>query len=178
MAQITDSEGSANWIAARISSDSGLPAIEYLEYAHSLARTLSQFSPATQEEILGFLPGTGGGYSTPAAAISDPALSASDLYDLLLKQMPLSESDLSLAMDRTPAMSSGQLTDLLYAQGTLSKGFLISSLSKAKSSLSSSGLKTILLSNSPLDKTVVKKVETTSNLTPADIAEVLAAQGQ
>ena len=188
--QVTNSEGSAVWLANKIAADGPGTVSDYLDYAQRLARILSQHSAATQRKIFGFLPPSGGGVGgvagnngsnqnpppSPAQALSNPALSSAEVFDILLNSSPLSDQDLLAAMERDPAIDSQHLTDLLTVQGKLSNGFLVSSLASAKSKLGSEALKNVLISSSPLDEVVLKKVNGTSNLTPADIAAVLAAQ--
>lgn len=196
-AQLSDSDGSAQWVAARIASDGGGSAADYLDYAHRLAKTMSQYPASVQEKIFGFMPpvsgkpedsedsggnknngGDQGGNAmmSPAAALANPDLSSGEVFDALLSQSPLSEADVLGMLEREPALEKEHLTDLLYAQGKLNKGTLISALSSAKLKLGREELKSLLISQSPLDKTVLKKVESTSNLSRDDIAEVLAAQ--
>jgi len=179
-AQISDSEGSAQWVAAKIVSDGGGSAADYLDYAHRLAKTMSQYSASVQAKILGFMPPTGSNPEdpgiSPAAALADSGLSSEEVFDALLSQSPLGDADVLGMLEREPALDKEHLADLLHAQGKLNKGALISALSSAKLKLGGDELKSLLISQSPLDKTVLKKVKSTSNLTPNDIAEVLAAQ--
>jgi len=53
---------------------------------------------------------------------------------------------------------------------------MISALASAKIKAGPTELKALLISQSPRHNTVLKKVAGTSNLSSADIAEVLAAQ--
>ena len=202
-AQLSDSEGSAQWVAARIALDGGGSAADYLDYAHRLAKTMSQYPASVQKKIFGFMPPVSGktedsedssnsggkndgddddssdggkAMMSPAAALANPDLSSGEVFDALLSQSPLSDADVLGMLEREPALEKEHLTDLLYAQGKLNRGTLISALSSAKLKLGREELKSLLISQSPLDKSVLKKVESTSNLSPNDIAEVLAAQ--
>jgi hypothetical protein len=193
-AQLSDSEGSALWIAARIAGDGGGSPEDYLDYAHRLAKTMSQYPASVQEKIFGFMPpfGGGGGDTSnsaekkgnengnitiiPAAALADSGLSLDEVFDALLSQSPLSDGDVLKMLEREPALEKEHLANLLYAQGKLNKGTLISALASSSLKIGPAELKALLISQSPLDKTVLKKVENTSNLSREDIDEVLAAQ--
>lgn len=187
-AQISDSDGSALWIASMIASDGQGSSEDYRDYAEKLAKTMSQYPAATQKKILGFMPPSGGdgmesneqAKTAPptlaAAVLANPALSSGEVFDALLNQSPLSDQDILKMLEREPALEKEHLSDLLHAQGKLSRGTLISALASSKLKLGPEELKALLISQSPLDKPVLKKVEDTTNLSPNDIAEVLAAQ--
>jgi len=194
-AQISDSDGSARWIAGMIASDGQGSSEDYRVYAEKLAKTMSQYPAATQKKILGFMPPSGGDgmesneqakisdgingtapATTAAAVLANPALSSGEVFDALLNQSPLSDQDILKMLEREPALEKEHLSDLLHAQGKLSRGTLISALASSKLKLGREELKALLISQSPLDKTVLRKVESTSKLSPNDIAEVLAAQ--
>ena len=190
-AQLSDSEGSARWIAQKIAANGNGTSEDYLDYAGRLAKTISQYSAATQSEIFGFLPPSGAAEAnsaapaaslpgsvptSPASALANPALTSGELFDILLQNSPLSDQDILKALERAPSLEKNHLTDLLKAQGKLSKGTLISALASAKLKLPPADLKALLISQTPLDRVVLKKVAGTSNLSSSDIAEVLAAQ--
>lgn len=193
-AQLSDSEGSAQWVAAVIASDGNGSVEDYLDYAQRLSKTMSQYPAAVQEKIFGFMPPINDGgvnasnsgeqksnenanvTSSPAAALGDLGLSSKEVFDALLSHSPLSDGELLKMLGREPALEKDHLADLLYAQGKINKGTLISALVSAKLKIGREELKALLISQSPLDKTVLKKVKGTSKLSPNDIAEVLAAQ--
>ena len=120
-AQLSDSDGSAQWVAGRIASDGGGSAADYLDYAHRLAKTMSQYPASVQEKIFGFMPpvsgkpedsedsrgnrnngGDQGGNAmmSPAAALANPDLSSGEVFDALLSQSPLSEADVLGMLER------------------------------------------------------------------------------
>jgi hypothetical protein len=189
-AQLSDSDGSARWVASMIASDGKGSAEEYRDYSKRLARTMSQYPAAVQKKILGFLPpasgdveyaeqvNASGGNNIPSAsaALANPALSSDEVFDALLNQSPLSDGDILKMLEREPALEKEHLDDLLKAQGKLTQGSLMSALASPRLKLGQAELKALLISQSPLDKSVLKKVETTSNLSRGDISEVLAAQ--
>ena len=190
-AQLSDSDGSARWVAAMIASDGKGSAEDYRDYAERLTKTMSQYPAAVQTKIFGFLPSVGGnvgdsagsanvpaGNNSPgaSAALANPSLSSGAVFDALLSQSPLSDGDLLKVLEREPALEKEHLSDLLKAQGKISRGTQISALASSKLKLAPAELKALLISQSPLDKTVLKKVKGTSKLSPNDIAEVLAAQ--
>ncbi|GEM_PF-1594547 len=187
-AQLSDSEGSALWVAAKIAADGNGAPDDYLDYAGRLARTMSQYPAAVQREILGFLPpsgansGTQGGSlpgsetTSPASALANATLRSGEVFDILLQNSPLSDQDILKALEREPALEKGHLTDLLAVQGKISNGTMILALASSRIKLGPAELKVLLISQSPLHNAVLKKVAGTSNLSSADIAEVLAAQ--
>jgi hypothetical protein len=190
-AQLSNSEGSALWVASRIAADGEGSVADYLDYAGRLAKTMSQFPASVQEKIFGFLPPSGvdGGNNaqngaplpnvpatTPAAVLANSALTSGEVFDALLKQSPLADKDLLKLLEREPALDKEHLNDLLHAQGKISNGTLVSALASSKLKLPPADLKALLISQSPLDRVVRTKVTGTSNLSSSDIAEVLAAQ--
>jgi len=68
-AQITNSEESAAWLAAKIAISSGGTADQHMVYARSLAKSLLQFSLAEQGKIFGESPPTGGTGGSPPPLI-------------------------------------------------------------------------------------------------------------
>lgn len=191
-AQLSDSDGSARWVASMIASDGKGSADDYRNYSERLARTMSQYPAVVQKKILGFLPPASGddggdsteqtnisaGNNTPSAsaALANPSLSSGEVFDALLTHSPLSDGDILKMLEREPALEKEHLTDLLKAQGKLSQGSLMSALASPRLKLDRAELKVLLISQSPLDQRVLKKVESTSSLSRDDIAEVLAAQ--
>ncbi len=188
-AQIADSETSARWIAGLIVSDAGGTEDQYLNYSRSLAKTIGLLSTNKQTRVFGFTPPSGDGgttgegttgpstnYANPSEAIDDPDMESLDLLLYLLNQFPLSNSDLTGALERDPPMEGDHLQDLLLIHSPVSNGFLVSSLSNSKDNLTSTNLKEIIIANSPVEAVVLKKVNTTTKMSAADKAAVMAAQ--
>lgn len=68
-AEIQDDEASAQFLAAKIVESAGGTVDQYLNYARRLAKTLSQFSSAQQQAILGIV--TGGSPSGKSGSQDD-----------------------------------------------------------------------------------------------------------
>lgn len=134
-AQIGENDSSAEYIAIQCAISSGNLASDYLEYGHSLAKTLSLLDPAQQERIFGSIPQPGGkssatgkasGASTDSTAEAGSAPTTNPLIDAvgaLNKLLTGGESDAIAIIGGTApdtSVDTAPTTDPLTSEGTTS----------------------------------------------------------
>jgi prepilin-type processing-associated H-X9-DG protein len=107
------------------------------------------------------------------ALIDDPSTSSSDLKNALLAAIPLSETVLNAAINRSPSMSSSDLKAVLLDESALTANVLIAAIDRAEP-MNSSDLKAVLLDESALTANVlIAAIDRAEPMNSSDLKAVL-----
>lgn len=159
-AVISDDEQSAVYIATQMAQDGPGDPADYMLYARSLARTLAQYTPEEQTDILGSAADGGGGGDTGGDTGGDlPSGGRPEVMDLFGQ-----------------GLSTGDLKSALLSHSPLQAPELVAAINP-DSHLSTGDLKAVLLGSIPLPTEILSMVaDGTAELSSGDRQAVLDAQ--